>query len=243
MSGAKDFSGSIDTMGPSLAGRFTRPWRGPRARTFAKGLFAGAYYESRHELFREQYRPALAALLKGKAEGALSLAELGVLHDDAMASLVGRSRLTAPLTDVQAEVIDASSLKAEDKARLLKALLLESHAESEQVRGLTSNQPASWLTDHDSEPEAILRVLVKNGLASGSLDLFSRLMASPDFRKKVKIDGFTSYAGTVSRFRTSSRTSTPSLRPRRPTTRRPRSGQVPRVVADPGASSTRPRRP
>ncbi|MBI4677714.1 MAG: hypothetical protein HY748_09025 [Elusimicrobia bacterium] len=202
MGSTSEFSWLDDTLGPYLGGRFNDDLKAdPELQAFARQIFAGAYYESRPDLFRRHYRRAFADLLAKNAGLKLSIAELGDLHRSVLASLVSSSRVTAPLADIQAETIDASPLPAEEKARLLKAVFLEGYSEAENIHGLTSGQAGDWLTSYDEEAKAVLAVLVRNGLVAGPIDLFSRLMARDDFRRKAKGGGYTSYASAVSEFK------------------------------------------
>lgn len=191
-----------DTLGPHLRADSNESLKAdPELHTLAKQLFAGAYYESRPEVFSRTYRRALAEALAKAAGKPLSVAELGALHVSVLEDLVGGARVSGSLMAAQAGALSAAPLSAEDKKELLRAVFLEGYEENARVSGLTYDRAGAWLSRDQEAAHAVLRVLVEHGLVRDAQDLFTKLLARTDFRKSAKGDGFSNYLSAVSGFK------------------------------------------
>ncbi|MBI5239043.1 MAG: hypothetical protein HY926_01085 [Elusimicrobia bacterium] len=191
-----------DTLGPHLGGSHNETLAAePELRTLARQLFAGSYYQDRPELFRTAYGRALGQALAKAAGAPLTVAGLAAMHQAVMDELVGGSRVSAELADVQAAAIARSPLPAADRKALLQAVFLEGYREADLVRGLTHDRPGAWLSGESESPRKVLAVLKEHGLARSAWDLFAKLLARPDFRKSAKGGGFSSYFSAVSAFK------------------------------------------
>ncbi|OGR48135.1 MAG: hypothetical protein A2X40_05395 [Elusimicrobia bacterium GWC2_65_9] len=191
-----------DTLASYLSGDFNDALKGdPELRDFAKQVFAASYYDSRQGLYRQGYRRRMAQALASAAPAGVSIGRLAVLHEATLQDLLGAARIAGGLYDVQAELLDAAPLSEPDKRTLLKAVFLEGYTEAKRVSGLTYNSAGEWLHSNGGRSKRVLRILVKNGLVSGPLDLFSRLAAREEFRASQKGDGWTNYVSAVSSFK------------------------------------------
>ncbi|MCX5795971.1 MAG: AarF/UbiB family protein [Elusimicrobia bacterium] len=191
-----------DTLGPHLRADSNESLKAePELHKLAKQLFAGSYYQSRREVFQNEYGRALAAALAKAAGKPMSVAELGALHGSVMDDLVGGARVSGELAGLQAEALSRSPLSAENRKELLQAVFLEGYEENLRVSGLTYDRAGAWLSREGEGSKTVLRVLVKNGLAQDARDLFARLLARDDFRKSAKGNGYSSYVSAVSGFK------------------------------------------
>lgn len=190
-----------DTMGPYLAGDFNDALRAdPALWTPARQLFAGAFYGSRPKVFRRNYERRFTSALAASPAG-LTLTQVEELHRGLMDALVGTTRGSISLIDIQAETIDRSAWPAETKRQILRSLFLEGYPDAKNTAGLTFDSAGDWLPQ-DVESKPVIRILIKNKVIRSTQDLLSQLLIQDDFVKLARNDSFSTYSSIVSRLKT-----------------------------------------
>ncbi|MDE2293393.1 MAG: hypothetical protein KGL53_15030, partial [Elusimicrobia bacterium] len=186
-----------DTLLPFLQGRRNEALRSdPSLGAYARQVFAGTYLQARPALFEKAYAAGLSAELAKRAAEPMDLAGLAAAHRVVMLELVGGARTGVGLPALQAEAIDRSPLPAATKRELLEAVFLRGYDEAGKVDGLTGEWAGDWLGTGDVS-RTVAEVLIKDGVVSGHLDLFSRLLSQDAFRQNAKAGGWSDYASAV----------------------------------------------
>ncbi|MFA6003759.1 MAG: AarF/UbiB family protein, partial [Elusimicrobiota bacterium] len=192
-----------DTLGPYLTASPAEAFKSDsELASFSRRLFAGAYYSSQPDTFQRAYSQALTGFLKSPDPTGLNFERFTELHRGIMESLVGGAHIPIKLAGSQAEAIDRSPLPAETKKELLRAIFLEGYPESIQTANLTFEWAGAWLAFDKAGAKTVAQVLIRNGLASGTADLFRALLSRDDFRSQSRKYGFSKYASAVSAFKT-----------------------------------------